>query len=223
MIATTGKGSVTVIAIVCALFVFVLARSVEPMTSAHPAFRAGGDHFHYFAMAEEPGETHRAPFCYRLLTPTLARLMPFGLADSFYFLTVIFLIGTGVLVYYIAMETVRERGLALAGIALFYSLSAGAKFCLYDFWLVEPALFFFSALSILLLLRRHDRWLSITLALAVLAKESALFLIPLVYTMRALALLSGREGRRVLLRALPFIALVYIQPLFAKNVDRLLV
>ena len=292
---SAGRTSVTVAAIICALFAFVLARSVDPMTSGHPAFRAGGDHMQYIAMAEEPGGTHQAPFCYRLLTPTLARLMPFGHADSFYFLTVIFLVGAGVLVYYIVLETAGDKGLALAGIALFYSLSAGAKFCLYDFWLTEPALFFFSALSVLLLLKRYDKWLSIMLALAVLAKESAFFLLPLVYTVRSeglfdrkaairalsvavlpvavyiavrmvvpalsqaspaeffnmvglerlsggpggflrggtvgtwgiliplLIVLSGKKGGIILLRALPFLVLVYIQPLFAKNVDRLLV
>ena len=133
------------------------------------------------------------------------------------------------------------------------------------------------------------------LAVAVLAKERALFLIPLIYTVRAeslfdrkaasrtlavavlpvavflgvrtvvpslpqtspaelfsvvglarlseglagfmrggtvgtwgvlipiLIVLSGRKGGRILLRALPFLVLIYIQPLFAKNVDRLLV
>ncbi len=287
--------SVTVVTLVCAMFVFVLARSVDPMTSTHPAFGAGGDHMQYIAMAEEPGGLYQAPFCFRVLTPTLARLMPFGHADSFYFLTVIFLVGAGVLVYYIVFETAGDRGLALAGIALFYSLSAGAKFCLYDFWLTEPALFFFSALSLYLLLRKHDIWFSITLAVAVLAKESALFLLPLAYTIRAeslldkkaaahalaiavlpvavyfgvrtavpsfpqpspaelfsmiglermsagltgffrggtvgtwgvlilaLILLLGRKGGRILLRSLPFLVLVYIQPLFAKNIDRLLV
>ena len=287
--------SVTVVAIICALFIFVLARSVDPMTSGHPAFQAGGDHLHYIAMAEEPGGLYQAPFSYRILTPTLVRLMPFGLADSFYFLSIIFLVGTGILVYYIVFETVGNNWLALAGIALFYSLSAGAKFCLYDFWLTEPALFFFSALSLYFLLRKHDIWFSITLAVAVLAKESALFLLPLAYTIRAenlfdrkaaaramavsvlpvavylgiraavpslpqpslielfstigverlssglagfirggtvgtwgvlipaLLMLSGRKTGGILLRALPFLVLVYIQPLFAKNVDRLLV
>jgi len=287
--------SVTFVAIVCSLFVFVLARGTDPMTSSHPAFDAGGDHLHYLAMAEEPGGLYQAPFCYRVLTPTLVRLMPFGTADSFYFLAVIFVIGTGVLVYYIVFETTGKGFLALAGIALFYSLSAGAKFCLYDFWLTEPALFFFGALSVLALLKGHDIWLSIALALAVLSKESALFLIPAVYSVKArslfdrraalctlsvaalpvaafvvvrmavpalpqasplelfrtfglarlggglaalirggtvgtwgilipvLLVMSGRRGAGILLRALPFIVLVYAQPLFAGNIDRLLV
>jgi hypothetical protein len=293
--APAGRISVTVVVIICSLFVFVLARSVEPMTSAHPAFRAGGDHMHYIAMAEEPGAAHRAPFCYRILVPTLARIMPFGLADSFYFLTVIFLVGTGTLLYWIVLDMTGERPLSLAAIAIFYSLSAGAKLCLYDFWLTEPALFFFSALAVLFLLRRHDIWLSLSLTAAVLVKESALFLLPLVYTMRAwevvdrkglmralsvavlpvavfavvrisipsaggagplellrtvgaerltaglngfirggtvgtwgvailvLLLFSGARGRSLLLRALPFLMLVYAQPLFAGNLDRLLV
>jgi hypothetical protein len=292
---TVHRTSVTLVAIVCALFVFVLVRSVDPMISSHPAFAGGGDHLHYIAMAEEPDGLYQAPFCWRVLTPTLARLMPFGLADSFYFLTIIFLVGTGVIVYYIVFETAGDRRLALSGIALFYSLSAAAKFSLYDFWLTEPALFFFGALAVYFLLRKHDIWLSITLAAAVLAKESAFFLVPLVYTVRAeglfdrkaasrtlgvtvlpvaaylvvrttvpalphpspaelfgtigiarlgeglagflrggtvgtwgvlipaLMILGGRKGGRILLRALPFLVLVYSQPLFAKNVDRLLV
>jgi hypothetical protein len=231
--------------------------------------------------------------------PTLARWMPFGLADSFYFLTVIFLLGTGVLIYYLASAVPGgESGgelTALAAVAIFYSISAGAKFSLYDFWLTEPPLFFLVTLSLYLLFRRHDIWLSVVLAAAVLAKESALFVLPLVYTMRAKRVLdrdaalralavcvlplavfiavrmsvpsisrpgplellqsfgvtrlkydlagflrggtvgtwgilipallftSGREGGRFLLRSLPFLILVYIQPFFAGNVDRLLV
>ncbi|MCK4548695.1 MAG: hypothetical protein KAU49_00950, partial [Candidatus Krumholzibacteria bacterium] len=38
-----------------------------------------------------------------------------------------------------------------------------------------------------------------------------------------LIVMSGKKGGRILLRFLPFLVLVYIQPLFAGNVDRLLV
>ena len=57
-----GGMSVTLAVVVCALFVFVLARSVDPMTSDHPAF-AAGDHTHYINMAKEPGGTHQATLC----------------------------------------------------------------------------------------------------------------------------------------------------------------
>ena len=36
-------------------------------------------------------------------------------------------------------------------------------------------------------------------------------------------IMSGAAGRRWIIRALPFLALVYLQPFFATNVDRLLV
>ncbi len=247
----------------------------------------------YIAMAEQPLVQHPTPYCYRVLVPTLARLLPLDLTTSFFALTFFFMVGTGVLVYYLLREMGMDRFISLLGLPLFYGLNWGARFAFFDFRLTDPALFFLSALTLLLLLKGR-LWLAVvTLSLATLAKESALFLLPFAYTLRArkivdvaaaaralfvgiipvavllvlrwtipgeydpsalwstigrsriesgmagfvrgatvgtwgvglliVALFSGRQGRDWLVRSAPFLALVYLQPFFAINVDRLLV
>lgn len=282
-----------------ALLVAVLAIRVEPLAPGHPAF-SQGDHLVYIAMAAAPSAPHPAPYCYRVLVPALARGLPFAPKWSFRALAIAFLWGTGVLMYYLLRGLGQERLLALLGVALFHSLNFGTKFLLYDFWLTEPALFFFSTLAMLFLVRggagaASGMIVSSALCLSVLSKESALFVLPLAYTMTArrlldrrafvfaavvglaptaiyllerkvvpasnvysplalfsqfgagrlttelggiirggtlgawgvltlvLMLLGLRRSAGFALRSLPFIALVYLQPLFAENVDRLLV
>ena len=281
-------------ALISILLVAILAIRVEPLVERHPLF-SQGDHLEYIAMAESPSAAHIPPYCYRLLVPTIARHLSLSREWSFRALAIFFIWGAGALIYYALRRMGHDRFFALMGVALFHSLNFGTKFVLFDFWLTEPALFFFSALSVLFLLRGNGILLSAALCLAVLSKESALFLLPLTYTMRARSLLDRRAlihaaavslapialyflvrgmiptsgpysplalfsrfgaerlsndlagvirggtlgtwGVLVLLlmlfgirksadfalRCLPFIALVYLQPLFAENVDRLLV
>ena len=277
------------------LLTIILAVNTEPMTNFHAMFSQGGDHLVYIEMAQRPFEVHAPPYCYRLLIPTIAGFLPFGLAVNFYLLTVLFTIGAGILLYYLLRDLGMSSFSSLLGVVLFYSLNWGAKFVLFDFWLTEPALFFFAILSLLLIIRRHNGWLVPALCLAVLSKESALFLLPFVYTLRARRVFDGpaflwtvglsiapvalflvlrvtidagtsysllslwneignqrltgglqgfirggtvgtwgiaalilpffcsKRGRGFALRSLPFLLLVYLQPLFAVNVDRLLV
>ncbi|NIM18830.1 MAG: hypothetical protein GTO64_01060 [Candidatus Latescibacteria bacterium] len=258
-------------------------------------FAVGGDHLEYIDMARSPAEAHSPPYCYRLLVPAIARLLPFDLAVSFYMLTLLFITGAGILLYYLLGEMGENGFYSLIGVCLFYSLNWGVKFAVFDFWLTDPALYFFSVLYLLLLIKGKGTGASLSLCFAVLSKEAALFLIPLAYTLKArrffdtrallrmfaigaapvalflvlrfavhsttaynpislwsdigirrltsdlvgyvrggtvgtwgilvlaLPFFSGREGWGIALRSLPFLALVYMQPFFAVNVDRLLV
>lgn len=277
------------------LLTLILAIDTEPMTELHPMFSQGGDHLVYIEMAQQPFAAHEPPYCYRLLVPFIAGNLPFALAVNFYLLTVLFTIGTGILLHLLLRDLGISRFFSSLGVALFYSLNWGAKFVLFDFWLTEAALFFFAVLSLLLIVRGFKIWLVVALCLAVLCKESALFLLPLIYTLRArrffdstallwsvalgvvpvalfivmrmtitagasydlatlwkdigvsriteglvgyirgvtvgtwgiFALLPpffcGKRGRSLALRSIPFLLLVLAQPLFAVNVDRLVV
>jgi hypothetical protein len=277
------------------LLALILAVNTEPMTNLHPMFSQGGDHLVYIEMAQSPFEAHEPPYCYRLLIPTIAAYLPFSLAVNFYLLTVVFIIATGILLYYLLREMGMSEFLSSLGVILFYSLNWGAKFVLFDFWLTEAALFFFTVLSLLLIVRGHRVWLVLSLCLAVVCKESALFLLPLIYTLRARRIFDGpallravvlsiapvalyfglrwtitagasydlqslwneigsqrlteglvgygrgatvgtwgivalalpffcsKRGRSLALRSIPFLLLVLVQPLFAVNVDRLVV
>ena len=115
------------------------------------------DSLAYIAMAEGPLGDHPAPFCYRLLVPTLARTLPLDLSTSFYLLTILFITGTGVVLYYILREIGLSRFYALMGMWLFFGLNWGPRFVLFDYRLTDPGLFFFGAVALLALLRRRRR------------------------------------------------------------------
>jgi hypothetical protein len=277
------------------LLTLILAINTEPMTNLHPMYSQGGDHLVYIEMAQEPFAAHEPPYCYRLLVPAIARYLPFSPAVNFYLLTVLFLIGTGILFHLLLRDLGCNLFYSLLGVLLFYSLNWGAKFLLFDFWLTEAALFFFTVLSLILIIRGHKIWLVVALCLAVFCKEAALFLLPLIYTLRAkrvfdgpallwavllsivpialfvmlrltissdvsynllslwnaigiprlteglsgyirgatvgtwgivalvLPFFCGKRARGFALRSVPFLLLVLAQPLFAINVDRLIV
>lgn len=139
----------------------------------------------YIAMAERPHAEHAAPYCYRVLVPTLARLLPLDLTTSFFALTLCFIAATGVLLYYLLRAMGMARFISAVGMLLFYGLNWGARFAFFDFRLTDPALFFLATASLLLIVKGRLTYAVVTLALGVLAKESALFLLPFVYTLRA--------------------------------------
>jgi hypothetical protein len=192
------------------LLTLILAINTEPMTNLHPMYSQGGDHLVYIEMAQQPFAAHEPPYCYRLLVPTIARYLPFSLAVNFYLLAVLFIIGTGILLHLFLRDLGCNLFYSSLGVILFYSLNWGAKFLLFDFWLTEAALFFFVVLSLLLILRDSRVWLVVALCLAVLCKESALFLLPLIYTLRARHIIDGPALLRAVLLSIVPIALFVV-------------
>lgn len=190
-----------------------LALSVDRLDEDHPRFDVG-DHLVYIPMAESPGGPHPAPYCYRKLVPTLAWLLPIGTQSSFYLLTLLFLWGTGVVLYLVLRELGEDRFYALAGVALFYSLNWGAKFLLYDFWLVDPALFFAGTLAVYAALRGNSMGTAAAIALGVTAKETAVFLLPLCYGIWAKRFVDLRAVRRILIVAIVPIAVFVLLHVF---------
>jgi len=250
------------------------------------------DSLSYIAMAERPFTFHTAPYCYRILVPTLASVPP-GQTAAFFLLTLCFVGATGVLVYYLLRTMAMSRLVATLGLLMFFGLNWGPRFAFFDFRLPDPALFFFATLALLVLMQGRHGYFVLVVTIGVLSKESALFLLPYPYTQyarrvvdvralrRALLMaivpvtvlvavrllipaqyhpadllstigknriehdmagfvragtvgtwgvsllvacsLAGQLGRAWFLRSVPFLTLVYLQPFFATNVDRLLV
>jgi len=276
-----------VIALATAMCIGLYLR-VEPVPYSQLA-----DSLTYIAMAERPFAEHHAPYCYRILVPTLARILPLNLTASFFVLTFFFIGATGVLLYYLLRALGMSRFFAALGLMMFFGLNWGPRFAFFDFRLTDPALFFFATLAVLLLVRGQRGYAVLALSLGVLAKESVLFVLPYAYTLSTdrivdtrelrrtillslvpvavaltirlaipaqyhpsdllstigrnrvesgipsllrggtvgtwgvglllVSLFSHAQGRTWFLRSLPFLALVYVQPFFAINVDRLLV
>jgi len=291
----TIRDLILVLVLAVALLV-PLALRVDPLWPDHPVFSVPSDHQIYIAMAESPGDAHPRPFAYRILMPYAAAALPTELATSFYVLTLLFLVGAAVCMAGILRESGASVNEMLLGVTLLFSLNWWAKFLGYYFWLTDSALFCFAAASVWMMLRRRPLLAGVALGLAVLSKESALFLLPFyyVYTARkaidtgvlkstaivavvpivvflavrmwlpvtghaydpaalfgqigverltgglpdfirggtvgtwgivvlVLAVVGCFHDRRFARAAMIFMVLVYIQPLFALNLDRLLV
>jgi len=199
--------------VLSAVLLAALVLCVDRLSEEHPRFDVG-DHLVYIPMAETPGDPHPTPFCYRKLVPTLAWILPMGTQSSFYLLTLLFLWGTGVLLYLVLRELGENRFYALAGVVLFFSLNWGAKFLVHDFWLVDPALFFAGAVSVYAALRGNSVGTAAAIALGVAAKETAVFLLPLCYGIWAQRLVDLRAIRRILRVAIVPIAVFVLLRVF---------
>lgn len=162
------------------MVLWVLA--ITPMTPDHPDFPLDWDHHHYIAMAR--GETPRAPFAYRILTPGLARLLPFDLTTNFRLITIVALWATGVAVYALCRAFGYTPGWALVGCGLFYTLYWAIGYTLYDFWLSDPLTFLFVTLAIRAAKLRQRWQFAGLLAIGALNKEAVLCVTPLWFSLR---------------------------------------
>lgn len=196
-----------------ALLMVALVLVVDRLVEEHPRFDVG-DHLVYIPMAQSPGDPHPTPYCYRKLVPTLAWILPIETQSSFYLLTLLFLWGTGIVLYLVLRELGENRFYALAGVALFYALNWGAKFLLYDFWLVDPALFLAGTLSVYAALRGSIVGTAAAITLGVTAKETAVFLLPLCYGIWAQRLVDLRAIRKILVVAIVPIAVFVLLRVF---------
>jgi hypothetical protein len=200
-------------------------RSARQRRASVPAFRAAGvsavalailgaftvdrsgpiwDSEIYFRMGARGGLLNGglAPFCFRILTPAVARLLPTGLAVSFELINQVSLWAAGALVYWL----LRARGLrhetALVGPCVLI-LSSFSKFVLwYRFGVDQLALLAVVAVA-WALAERRGVIAALLATVAVLGKESILLVAPFAYG----ELRTGPHGRRNLVhRALVTLA-----------------
>lgn len=150
------------------------------LTPANPDFAQNWDHLRYIDMAR--GGNTEAPYAYRVLTPFLARLMPFDLTTNFSLITFLSLWGTGVAVYALALAFDFTPIIALLGCVLFYSLYWATGFVIWDFWLCDPLLFLLIALAIRAAKLKQARRFAVFLAIGILDKEAMLCVMPLWFT-----------------------------------------
>lgn len=156
------------------------------------------DEHQYLTLAQ--GGAVLAPFSYRLLTPLLARLLPFGLDTNFQVISFVGIWLTGVVMYVLARAFRFVPPLALGGALAFYTLPTVGMLA-GDPYLTEPLLFLFLVLALWSLKTRHDRLFALVLALGLLNKETMLAVVPLWFVFRP------RDRRRGLLLMAPGLVL----------------
>ncbi len=158
-----------------------------------PCFVRPWDHHKYLHMAQAPlGTFHVAPFCWRVGVPLLAKLLPLCAHVAFAALSFVTVWLTGALFFAIGRRRGSSNELGLVVMLLYFTLSYGAKTGLRWSYSPDAAVLLVVVLGLYLLLTRRDLLFAAVLALGVLFKESALFIAPLHYSLRARRLLDLR-------------------------------
>jgi len=190
------------------LLVVVLALRTDMLTSDHPDFSRPADRHVYIRMAKEPLFSVRyAAYCWRIATPLLARALPSDLQTSFFIIAFLSTWATAVTVYYLSKASGFQRGYALVGMLMFYSLGWATKSVLRDFWLPDALSYLLITLSIYFILVKKDVEFLAVLTLGVLVKETILFVAPLYYSLNTDRYVDRRLLLRSLLLILPALAL----------------
>ena len=125
------------------LIYLIIIRLLTPLfVSPAPGFDTTNDHYHYINMARAPfkPKVAIAPFCYRILIPFIAWLMPFDLVTNFVIISFVGFYLTGIVLYFLLKEFFSKI-LAITGITIFFSLNMTWYF-FYNIWLTESLAFF---------------------------------------------------------------------------------
>lgn len=169
-----------VITIIC--FCIIFLRFKTPLNiPPDPFFYKDKDHSKYLQMAENPlgalNNTIPAPFCYRILVPILAWILPFDLITNFHIITLISLSLAAFVLYLIIRENFNKC-LSFSSVFLFFSIKYCAPYLLYNIYLVDSLLLFLLLLSFWAIIKSKRKLYSLSLSVGVLCKEVILFTIP---------------------------------------------
>ncbi len=169
-----------------------------------------GDTTHYLMMVRN--ELTPAPFGYRLATPAIVAILPWPPAVGFFLIAYAATFGT----LWVMRAIFRHLGVSPAA-----STAASSLLCfsypmanyLSRWGRVDPLANFVFALSLLLILRRSFAPAAMLLAAGVLAKESTLFLVPLLFYHRIKGQTRDRSAylSAALLCLLPVLSLVTVR------------
>lgn len=160
----------------------------------------------YMAMAEAPTIFTMPPFAFRIGVPLVVHWLPFSIGTGFFLVTCAGLLATPVLAYVLFRHLGFAPGLALLGLT-FVATAPAVPVYLENRFLVDPLAFAF--LTALLLAIEKDvppGPLALLLLVASLVKESAFYVVPVLYLRSARGSLWDRRAFvRVVLISLPAI------------------
>jgi hypothetical protein len=169
----------------------------------------GWDRHLYIELARRaPFDFRLAPYCWRVLAPWLAKALPLGLQASFQTVTVVALVAGGLAVYALIRAVGFSKTHGALALLLLFGIGWGPKFQVSDFWVPDATAFAFTVVALLLAARRQLVAVAVVMAAGVLAKESVLFVAPLVYTLSARRLFDRRWLLKAALAAIPALAVV---------------
>jgi hypothetical protein len=193
---------VTAISTAIVGFVFLL-------TELRPPEYSGYDHPTYNAIATDITECTGVG-CIRIVKPFLASVVPGGLQRGFLVVTLVSLVVTGILIYYLAIAMDFSPGTAMLGIFLYHIPGYMTEIQIRNYWLTESTGAVFFVAIILAIIKERD-WLVVPLLLVGVATREAVFYVVAVYyfyNMRQLVDVAAL--RKTILISLPTIAFYFI-------------
>jgi len=171
---------------------------------SNPEFLTPVDHHKYIYMAtHNPFNFHIAPFCWRILNPLLAKLLPLNIQNSFLVLTFVQLWLSAIITYFLFKVLHFSKALSFTGLLFFLSLGWAVRINFFNFWLTDSLGFLFIVMAIWSIVVRKDVLFVVLLAVGVTARESVIFVAPLYYTLRANKVVDVRLFWRSLLFSAP--------------------
>jgi len=188
------------------LLTIAILLSTDTLSFQHPDFIKNWDHHKYIQMAQTPFNFYIAPFCWRILVPLTASIMPFSFNLNFLIISFLGVVATGVSIYYLIKIVGFSHEYGLIGLIVFFSFGWASKFVLYDFWLPDSIGFFLITLIIYNIYKGREWFLSFLLVFGVLVKESVIFVIPLYYTINTSKFFNSKLFLKTIILALPPIA-----------------
>ncbi len=178
----------------------------------HSNFPKPWDHHKYLYMAISQLDFHIAPFCWRILVPFLASILPFELSVNFQFISFISLIFTGYFVFKIGEKIFNDSKLAFAMLISFYSLSFSTKFVIHDFWLPDAFANMLIAAGIYYIIIKKDQLFLIVMIIGAITKESVLFTLPLYYTINTKKFFDRHLLKQtILISLIPLLVLILVR------------
>jgi hypothetical protein len=159
-----------------------LAVALLPLPGVIGADRAPGLDAHiYVAMAESPTVFTMPPYAYRIGVPWVAHLLPFSIEMNFFLLTCFGLLAALVLGYILFRELGYSHGLALLGLS-FVAAAPEVSVYLGNHFLVDPlALGLILAVLVAIEKGVSAGPIALLLLIASLFKETAFFVVPVLY------------------------------------------
>lgn len=215
------KKQILLVVIVSLMLTLLTSLRTELMTREHPDFVKPWDNHKYIYMTENPFELQIAPFCWRILNPLLARMMPFTTDQNYLFIAFVSVWLSGFMVFALLSKFGLRFETSFLGTLLFYSNPWVTKGTLHLFFYPDALLMLVFLILIYFIVTNKNMLFIVTLSIGVLLKESVLFVVPLLYTLNARKFFDKISFQRTLIYCIPaVIILLTVRMLLpAKNSD----
>jgi hypothetical protein len=217
-----GSGPKELLAVCAIGLVFLFVAFLRTAPTPADVFAQPWDWHKYIYIAQHgPLGFHIAPFCWRILHPVIAGLLPWQIDTNFLVLALAETFLAAVLAYYVSRAAGFSQAAALMALIVFYSIPAAAQGSISNPWSVDQLSRVLVLAGFFFLLKGRSALACMAFAVGVCAKETVVIAAPLMYTWSARQWIDTRRLWRGALLAMPivgtFLAVRLIIPAWNAN------